>query len=99
MSDDPIMAALARLEAGIARLDAGQTTLRVDLMACMDRLQGRLDGIDQHLTLGLGHSDAVERKSDGVVEQNRILREQMTSLHKLLRTLEARINTLEERRR
>ncbi len=91
MSDDPILAVLARLE-------AGQTALRVDLMERMDRLQHRMDSLDEHLTMGLGHSDRVERKSDGVAEQNRLLAEQMTTMHRLLRRLEGRINGLEERK-
>jgi hypothetical protein len=102
MSDDPILAALARLEAGQTTLrtdfldELGRT--RADLMDRMDRLQHRLDGLDERLTTGLGNSDRVERKADGVVEQNRLLAEQMTTMHKLLRKLEARIAALEERK-
>jgi hypothetical protein len=65
MSDDPILAALARLE-------AGQTALRVDFMARMDRLQARVDSLDDHLTLVLGHSDRVERRAQAVSEDNRL---------------------------
>ena len=91
MSDDAILAALARLE-------TGQTQLRIDLMARMDRLQDKLGVLDEHLTMGLGNADRVEEKSDGVVKQNRILSQQMLSVQKLLRMLEARVNALEERR-
>ncbi len=98
MSDDPILAALARLEAGQGRLEAEQTRLRVDLMDRMDRLQHRMQELDDHLTLGLGNADRVERKADGVVEQNRLLAEQMTTMHKIIRRLEGRINDLEERK-
>ena len=109
MSDDPILAALARLEAGQGRLEVDMKSMRsdflhelgntrADVMDRMDRLQHRLDGLDEHLTMGLGNADRVERQADGVAEQNRILREQMTSMMKLLRMLEGRINNLEERK-
>jgi hypothetical protein len=126
MNDDPILAALARLEAGQTALEAGQTALkagqtaleagqtalkagqtaleagqtalRVDLMARMDRLQHRMDSLDEHLTLGFGHSDRVERRAQAVSEDNRLLGEQMVILTKLLRQLEGRINGLEERK-
>ena len=91
MSDeqDPILAALARLE-------QGQNRLRTDLMARMDRLQHRMDSLDEHMTMGLGHSDRVERRVQSVSEDNRLLGEQMMSLTKIVRSLEGRINGLEE---
>lgn len=88
---NPVLAALARLE-------AGQTALRVDLMARMDRLQARMDSLDEHLTMGLGHADRVERRAQSVAEDNRLLGEQLMSLEKLLRQLEGRVNGLEERK-
>jgi hypothetical protein len=98
MSDNPILAALTRLEAGQGRLEAEQTRLRVDLMERMDRLQAGMDSFDDHLTMGLGNSDRVERKSDGAVEQTRLLGEQMTTMHRIVRRLESRMNDLEERK-
>jgi hypothetical protein len=86
MSDEPeghILAAIANL--------------RVELMPRMDRLQHRMDSLDEHMTLGLGHSDRVERRAQAVVEDNRLIGEQMTALTKLLRRLDGRINGLEDR--
>jgi len=37
-------------------LEFGQAKLRTDLMARMDRLQHRMDSLDEHMTVGLGHS-------------------------------------------
>ena len=62
MSDDPILAALARLEAGQGKLreelksgllsvEAIQSRLRVDLMARMDRLQDALTATKGHATM------------------------------------------------
>jgi len=93
MSDDQMAAVLAVLE----RLEAGQAKLRTDLMARMDRLQHRMDSLDEHMTVGLGHSDRVEQRSHGVAEDNRLLGEQLRSITKILRQLEGRIRLLEDK--
>jgi len=85
------------IETRVGGIEAEQTRLRVDLMARMDRLQTRLDGLDEHLTLGLGHSDRVDHRAQGIAEENRIIGEQLISMQKLLKRLEGRINDLEER--
>jgi hypothetical protein len=58
MSDDPVLAALARLEAGLGnvtsrmdRLEAGQTKLRTDLMERIDRLQHTVDSVKDDIDL------------------------------------------------
>jgi hypothetical protein len=98
-----ILAALERLEAQVAQTATRDDVakLRADLMARMDRLQSRMDSLDEHLTMGLGHTDQVDQRSrvatQAVLEDNRLLGEQVTSLHKLIRMLEARVNQLEDR--
>jgi hypothetical protein len=103
MSDDStsrILAALERLEAQLAqtatRDDVGK--LRTDLMACMDRLQSRMDSLDEHLTASLGHSDDIEIQSRAVSQSNRILSEQVRSMQKLLRMLENRVAQIEDKK-
>jgi len=86
-----------RILAALERLEAGQTSLRTDLMGRMDRLQHRMDSLDDHLTMGLGHSDRVEKRAQAVSEDNRLIGEQLMSLTKLLRQMEGRINGLEDR--
>ena len=66
-------------------------------MARIDRLQHRMDNLDEHLTMGLGHSDRVEQRTKAVAEDNRLLGEQVMTLTKILRQLEARIRGLEDR--
>jgi hypothetical protein len=78
------------------RLEQGQDRIRVDLMERMDRLQHRMDNLDEHLTLGLGHSDTVEVRVQSAMEGNRLLGEQIRSLTKIVRMLEGRLNALEE---
>ncbi len=98
MSDDPILSALVRLESGLGRLETVQTRLRVDLMARIDRIQSHLDSLDEYLTPGLDHNDHVERRARSVAEDNRLLGAQIMTLTKLLRQLEGRINSLEDRK-
>ena len=64
MSDDPILAALTRLEAGQTALRAdmdtmrdGQTRLRVDLMARMDRLENGLTAIRDDIVVNMARSN------------------------------------------
>ena len=102
MSDDTgrILAAIEQLRAEMATRD-DLTRMRTDLMARMDRLQSRMDNIDEHLTLGFGHTDQVDQRlraaTQAVLEDNRLLGERVTSLHKLIRMLEARVTQLEEK--
>jgi hypothetical protein len=94
MSDDPILAALARLEAGQGKLreelesgllsvEAIQSRLRVDLMARMDRLQDALTATKGHATMAFtvahGQSQNVE------------------TLNQLFFELQKRISDIEER--
>ena len=101
---DKIIAALEQLTQGqerlldhLIRLEDGQAKMRAELMARMDRMQHRMDSLDEHLTMGLGHSDRVEVQSRAVADENRLISEQIRSLTKLLRQLEGRVNGLEER--
>src|SRR4051794_1064111 len=92
MTDDStgrILAALERLEAQLAQTATRDdvTKLRTDLMARIDRLQNRMDNFDEHLTMGLGHADRVERKSAAISEDNRLLGELLMSLTRIVRQL------------
>ena len=59
MSDDGmsrILTVLERLEQGQARLESDVTRPRTDLMARMDRLQNRMDNLDEHATMSLAQT-------------------------------------------
>ena len=86
-----------RILAALAALQEGQNKLRIDLMARMDRHQARLDNVDDHLTMGLGYADRVDRRASAVSEDNRILGELLVTLTQVVRRLEARVNQLEEK--
>jgi hypothetical protein len=83
------------MEQRFDKVDRELESLRTDLTARMDRLQTRMDSLDEHLTIGLGHSDRAEKRAQAVSEDNRLLGEQLMSLTKLLRQLEGRISGLE----
>lgn len=98
MSDDPILAALARLEAGQAKLEAGQgrletshIALRVDLMARMDRLQNSLTLIRDDITVNMGAVDAMQRANDNTRELVRSQGDQMNVMWRQLKNLEAKV--------
>ncbi len=93
MSEDRTMAVLAVLE----RLEAGQERLRTDLMERMDRLRHCMDSLGEYLIVGLGHSDRVINRSQAIAEDNRLLGEQLRSITKIVRQLEGRIRSLEDR--
>ncbi len=78
-------------------LEAGQTRLRVDLMERMDRLQARMDNLDEHLTMGLGHADDAVTLARSAIGSSLTHGEQIRSLEKLLLKLEARVNQLEDK--
>ena len=60
MSDDPILAARRRLEAGLTRLEAGQDMLRDDLMDRLDRLQDALTAIREDMRVNFSAIDTVQ---------------------------------------
>jgi hypothetical protein len=103
MSEDLMLAALARLE-------AGQTQLRTDLLGELastragimerpDRQQAKLDAIDGLLTMGLGHADEAQAQAQAAMAttSGRINAEQIATLRDLFRKLEARVRHLEEK--
>jgi hypothetical protein len=101
MSEDLMLAALARLE-------AGQTQLRTDLLGELastragimerpDRQQAKLDAIDGLLTMGLGPADEAQAQAAVATTSGRINAEQIATLRDLFRKLEARVRHLEEK--
>lgn len=108
MSDDPVLAALARLEAGQETIRADILTLRADMSAMEGRMMGRInagidhlnvrmDNLNDHLTLGLGHSDDAIERVQSASNSSHIHGEQIRVLQKLVRGLEARITDLEKK--
>ncbi|WP_428485950.1 hypothetical protein [Rhodopila sp.] len=85
--DDPILAALRRLE-------AGQTALRLDLMARMDRLQDGLTAIRDDIGVNMGAADAMQRANDNTRELVRLQGEQMSVMWRQLKNLQAKVREI-----
>jgi hypothetical protein len=75
---------------------AAVISTRTELMARMDRLQTRMDSINEQLLLGLGHTDRVERKLTAVSDDNRLLSEMSLVLERMVLRLDGRVARPEE---
>jgi hypothetical protein len=87
----------AAFEGVLARLDAMEARLMTRINDGVNHLQTRMDGLDEHLTLGLGHGDDAMERAQSASNSSRIHGEQIRSLQKLVRSLEARIRQIEEK--
>ncbi len=78
MSDDPILSALARLEAGQAKLDTEQERLREQLNTKLDDILDMVSAIQQdtdtvrgHVLYGLKENLTLSRRLTRIAEQMR----------------------------
>jgi hypothetical protein len=90
MSDDPILAALARLE-------AGQTKLCVDLMARLDGLQISVDAIRDDLTVLGGANDGIRRAAESTRDELRDLSRNVADMQRVVLKHGTRLDQLERR--
>jgi len=104
MSDDPIISALARLEAGqatmsdrLARLEQGQTQLRGDLMERMDRLQDAITDIHADIAVNFGAVDQARKVNDNTREDMRGLNDLVARMMTLLLRLQTEVAELKGR--
>jgi hypothetical protein len=90
MSDDPMQTVLAAL----ARLEAGQISLRVDLMARMDRLENRITAVQSDIAVNFGAADTVKRAHDNTREELRGYSEILMEMVRKVRILETRVREI-----
>lgn len=90
MSDDPVISALARLE-------AGQNKLRTDLMERIDHLQTTVDAIRDDLTVLGGANDAIRRANENTREEVRDLARNVGDMQRVLLKHGSRLDQLERR--
>lgn len=94
MSDDPILAALARLEAGLTRVEAGQVSLRADVMGRIDRLQNVVEAMRDDISVNMAAASTaldrtrstrfeVENTTETLVAMNRQIMRLRTSVEEL----------------
>ena len=80
MSDDPVLAALARLE-------AGQAALRADLMERMDRLQNAILAMRDDITVNFGRADRTGHIARGASDEVRALGAEVAAMERQIRRL------------
>jgi hypothetical protein len=89
MSGDPILAALARLE-------AGQTSLRVDLMARIDRLQDVVTLQHEERIVDIGSTERAERLAKAAQEDAAAIGNIVTPLVRLVHGMRTQLDDLAE---
>jgi hypothetical protein len=89
MSGDPILAALARLE-------AGQTALRVDLMARIDRLQDAVTLQHEERIVDIGSAERAERLARAAQEDAASIGAIVTPLVRLVHGMRTQLDDLAE---
>jgi hypothetical protein len=87
VSDDPILAALGRLE-------VGQTKMRADVMERIDRLQDAVTAIRDDISVDMGAVDMARMVNDNTREDVKQMREQLSVMWKQLKKAEADIREL-----
>jgi hypothetical protein len=107
MSDHPnaeVLAAIAALDAKFdakidAKFDSLQsqvTRFRTDTMERIDRLQARVDAIHDDLKVVEGTSNAALLRSERAQKDNDSLLEMQTTLNRMMRRANERLNKLED---
>jgi hypothetical protein len=100
MSDEPmaaVLAALGRLEAGQASLQAGQAKLRGDLMERMDRFENKLTAIRDDIAVNHGTADQVRRANDNTREELRSLGDVVMAMERQILRLKTDVEDLKGR--
>jgi predicted nuclease with TOPRIM domain len=92
MSDNPILEAIAALGADL-RGEIIKT--RTEIMARMDRHQGRIDQLAQECFVNYAQGEAVHRRIDNTRAEQTDIRDQLSGLLRQVRALRDRIDGLE----
>ena len=87
MSDDPVLTALARLEAGQAALRADLLAARADLMERMDRLQNAILAMQDDITVNFGRADRTGHIARGASDEVRALGAEVAAMERQIRRL------------
>lgn len=87
MAEDPIIVALSRLE-------AGQTQLRVDVMARLDRVQSDITAIRDDIAVNFGTADDVRKANDHTREEVRSLHEVVALMRRQIQRLQTTVREI-----
>ena len=100
MSDDAlsmVLEALVRLEGNLAKVQDDLTSLRVDVMARLDRHENHLTSIRDDISVAMGGTDHMRRISDTTREDVRGLAEQLGTMWRKVNRLEEAVRGLSDR--
>ena len=100
MSDDAlsmVLGALVRLEGNLAKVQDDLASLRVDIMACLDRHENHLTSIRDDISVAMGGTDHMRRISDTTREDVRGLAEQLGTMWRKVNRLEEVVRGLSDR--
>ena len=87
MSEDPIIAALARLEAGQAVLREELAATRTALMDRIDRVQHSVDLLRDDIVVNYGAADRTERIAKGASDETRALADEVRAMQRQISRL------------
>jgi len=83
-----------QLEAGLARLEAAQTSLRVDLMARLDRVQDSVTAVRDDVGVNLAQSERAHEAIADTRAEVRSLGQQVAVAFRRIRQLEERVREI-----
>ena len=89
-----LIASHEQLEARVETLEAAHIATRTDLMGRMDRLQDSLTLIRDDVSVNMGAASAMQRANDNTRELVRQQGEQMNVMWRQLKNLEARVRDI-----
>ena len=109
MSDDPVLAALGRIEAGVVAL--GQelrgemtqlrvevTQLRVETMGRFEKVENRLTMIQDDIAVNMGGVSTVFDRQVGMRKESDGLSTESQALHRMIKRLQTRVDELEQKK-
>ena len=85
---------VASLKTGFASMQESQTSIRVEVMARMDRLQNSLTAIRDDITVNMARSDRAHDGVSATRDELRLLGQEVAISTRKLRQLEERVRSI-----
>jgi chromosome segregation ATPase len=89
-----VQTGLTTLEARQTALEDSQTSLRVDVMARMDRLENRLTEIRDDISVNMGSTRRAHEAADNTRSEVRLLGEQVNVMWRQMKRLEQQVRDI-----
>jgi hypothetical protein len=95
VSEDPILAALARLEGGQTAMRADITTFRAEASGFREQVLNRLTAIREDISVNMARVDRVAETATDIRAELISLRVENTALWRMIKALETRVEHIE----